>query len=184
MFRFFVQFLKNPRSIGAIAPSSKYLARKMMKPIHFSTAKCIVEYGPGSGAFTKELVKRKNADTVLILIEQNVQFYKQLQRKYGEQENVHVIFGSAERVGSYLAEYGFFHTDYIVSGLPFTSLPENISDKIFVNTQTVLGRKGVFITFQYSMVKQKLFERYFKLVGGLLEFWNIPPAYVLVMKAG
>ncbi len=59
MFDFLKQFLLNPRKIGAIAPSGKALAKKMIQPIHFEKAKCIVEYGPGTGSFTDGLVTNK-----------------------------------------------------------------------------------------------------------------------------
>jgi len=183
MFHFLIQFLKNPRSIGAVAPSSRLLAEKMMEPIDFSAAKYIVEYGPGTGSFTKELIRRKKEETVLILIEQNRYFCGKLQSEYKHKKNVYIIQGSAEHVKKYLAMYKCPDVDYIISGLPFTSLPKELTKKIFINTQKVLGKKGIFITFQYSLVKRKLFERYFKLVEYKREFRNFPPAYVLVLKA-
>ena len=59
MFDFLKQFLLNPRKIGAIAPSGKALAKRMIQPINFKKAKCIVEYGPGTGSFTDGLVVNK-----------------------------------------------------------------------------------------------------------------------------
>lgn len=183
MFHFLVQFLKNPRGIGAVAPSSRVLAEKMMEPIDFRTAECIVEYGPGTGSFTEELIRRKREETILVLIEQNASFCRELKSKYGKRKNVYIIEGSAENIRKCLAAYKCSAVDYIVSGLPFTSLKKKLSRKIFVNTQRVLGETGIFITFQYSMVKRKMFEQYFKIVGCRKEVRNFPPAYVLVMKA-
>ena len=60
MLNFFWQYLRHPRSIGAIAPSSKKLARKMVQPIDFSRASCIMEFGPGTGVFTDELAESKH----------------------------------------------------------------------------------------------------------------------------
>lgn len=182
MVSFIMQFLKNPRTIGAVAPSSSCLARKMMEPIDFSRASCIVEYGPGLGAFTRELVKRKKKDTALILIEQNPQFCRRLEEIYGGDKNVSIIQGGAEHGRTYLTKLGYSQADYIVSGLPFTSLPGEITAEIFANTQKILGKGGTFITFQYSLLKKGLFQKYFRLIGCGLAFWNLPPAYVLVMK--
>lgn len=184
MLKFLIQFLKNPKRIGAIAPSGKFLAKKMMLPLNFQNADCIVEYGPGTGVFTKELVKRKNKKTKLIVIEQNHLFYKMLKGKFENQPGVYIIEGSAENVNKYIKKLGFKHADYIISGLPFASLPSALSESILKETQKAIGRKGRFITFQYSMVKRKFFEQYFRLSGCLLEMRNIPPAYVLVMKFG
>ncbi len=182
MLRFLVQFLKYPKSIGAVAPSGKFLAKKMMQPVNFQNAACIVEYGPGTGVFTKELVKRKNKKTKLILIEQNQLFCKILKRKFKNQPGVYIIEGSAENVNKYIDKFGFKTVDYIISGLPFASLPPELSKNILKETKKAIGKRGRFITFQYSMVKRKFFEQYFKICGCLLEMCNIPPAYVLVMK--
>lgn len=96
MLQFFLQFLKNPRSIGAVAPSGKFLARKMMEPIDFERTKCIVEFGPGTGAFTREIMKRKGKDTKLILIEQNQIFCNRLKERYKNQRGVYAVCDSAE----------------------------------------------------------------------------------------
>ena len=179
---FILEYIKHPRRIGAVAPSSRCLSRKMMKPIDFSSAKVIVEYGPGTGSFTSELIAGRKPDTALILIEQNEHFCRQLEVKYGNMKNVHIIHGNAENVCNYLKQYGFDHADYIVSGLPFTTLPKGVSDSILTATNKALGKSGRFITFQYSLVKQRFFQRYFSITDYLREVRNLPPAYVLVMK--
>ena len=182
MFQFFMQFIRHPRTIGAIAPSGKALAAKMMEPVCFSRAKCIVEYGPGTGSFTKELVRRKRSHTKLLVIEQNPVFYEKLKKEFASEPNVHLIQGDAADVNHYLSQFGFQTADYIISGLPFTSLPKTVSEEILLATQKAIGAKGRFLTFQYSLAKQNFFMEYFHITGRLLEFKNLPPAYVLVMK--
>lgn len=178
----FAEFLKHPRRIGAIAPSGKHLSAKMMMPIEFSSANVIVEYGPGTGSFTKELVTRRRPDTVLILIEQNKAFCEQLRASFGNLPNLFIIHGSAGNTTQYLEDCGVPSADYIVSGLPFTSLPADISDHILNATKPALGKEGKFITFQYSLVKKKFLEQYFQMTDCLKVIKNLPPAYVLVMK--
>ena len=178
----FTEFLKHPRKIGAVAPSGKHLSAKMMTPIDFASAKVIVEYGPGTGSFTRELIARRKPDTVLILIEQNKAFYEQLRASFDSLPNLFIMHGSAENVGQYLEACGAHSADYFVSGLPFTSLPAAVSDSILNATKPALGQEGKFITFQYSLVKKKFFEQYFQLTDCLREIRNLPPAYVLVMK--
>lgn len=179
---FLIEYIKHPRRIGAIAPSGKCLSRKMMKPIDFSSSDVIVEYDPGTGSFTEELVNHRRAGTTLILIEQNEYFYKKLEDKFGGQPDLHIIYGNAENVNEYLKEYGFQSADYIVSGLPFTSLPKDVSGSILTATNQALGKNGKFITFQYSLIKCRFFEQYFRITRYLHEMKNLPPAYVLVMK--
>ena len=178
----FAEFLKHPRKIGAIAPSGRHLAAKMMTPIDFASAEVIVEYGPGTGSFTKELIARKRTDTVLILIEQNKTFCEQLWASYGGLPNFFIAHSSAGNVGRCLEACGVRSADYIVSGLPFTSLPAAVSDRILNATKPVLGQEGKFITFQYSLVKKKYFEQYFQITDCRKVIKNLPPAYVLVMK--
>ena len=81
---FLKQYLRTPRSIGAIAPSSKYLAEKMVSDIDFEAAGCIVEYGPGTGVFTDELLKKLRPETKLLLLEANKDFCTRLRKKYTE----------------------------------------------------------------------------------------------------
>ena len=77
---FIKEYIKHPRKVGAIAPSSKYLAYKMIKEINFELAKCIVEYGPGTGAFTEKILARAKDDTKIILLEVNEEFYCKLKQ--------------------------------------------------------------------------------------------------------
>ncbi|MCR4892668.1 MAG: SAM-dependent methyltransferase [Lachnospiraceae bacterium] len=182
MLAFLKQYLKNPRTVGAIAPSGRGLALKMMEPIDFDHARCIVEYGPGTGAFTRELVKRKRRGTRLILIEQNEEFYRMMRDKYDGKRNISVIYGSAEDACSYIQRAGVQYVDYVVSGLPFTSLPKDVSIRIFKATRKLIGKKGRFVTFQYTLIKKKFFESYFRFENRLFELKNLPPAYVFVLR--
>ena len=179
---FIIEYIKNPRTIGAVAPSGRSLSKKMMQPINFDTANVIVEYGPGTGSFTKELVENRKAGTVLLLIEQNEHFCAQLEEKYRNLKDIFIIHGNAEDVNAYLNQFGCGKADYIVSGLPFTSLPKEVSDSILTATKEALNENGMFITFQYSLVKRRFFEQYFSITNRLKEMRNLPPAYVLVMK--
>ncbi|BBF43082.1 ribosomal RNA adenine dimethylase domain protein [Lachnospiraceae bacterium KM106-2] len=182
MLQFIKQYIKHPSKVGAVAPSSRYLAEQMMETINFNRCQCIVEYGAGTGVFTKEIIKRKKEDTLFLVIEENEVFYRELLQQFGEYENVRIIHGKAEQVDQYLKQYDQSKADYIVSGIPFASLPKVVSNQILRKTETVLGGKGVFITFQYTMFKKKLFERYFTVRRYKKVYRNVPPANVLVMK--
>lgn len=182
MLNFLIQYIKNPRTIGAIAPSSKYLSSEMIKNIDFRNINLIVEYGAGTGSFSEKIIERKKSETVLILIEQNIEFCKILNQKFQNSPNVKIIHSSAENVVSIIRKSGFEKADYIISGLPFTSLPEKISQNIFTATKNIIGKEGKFITFQYSMIKCNFFNRYFKIASIEYVKKNIPPAYVLTFQ--
>ncbi|GIM28335.1 SAM-dependent methyltransferase [Clostridium polyendosporum] len=179
LMKFLIEYFKSPRTVGAIAPSSERLAEKMVDNIDFNNAKCIVEYGPGTGVFTDKLIKRKKQDTLLILLEYNKEFCKQLEDRYDGYDNVVIINDSAENVDKYLEQYDIKKIDYVVSGLPFASLPKGISNKILKKTRTILKRDGLFITFQYTLIKKEFISSYFNEIKLERVVHNMPPAYVL-----
>lgn len=181
MLEFLKEYVQHPFTIGAVAPSSRFLANRMVQPINFNECNCIVEYGPGTGIFTKEIIKRKQKHTIFLIIEQNEEFYHQLVSAYGKEPGVTVIHGKAEEVETYLKEMGIASVDYVVSGLPFASLPKEVSSTILEKTKQIVGPEGRMITFQYTMFKRHMFERFFRVEEVRREYRNFPPAYVLVM---
>lgn len=181
-FSFILQYITKPRTTGAILPSSRFLARKMMANIDFAGADCIVEYGPGTGVFTREILRRRKKSTKIILIERNENFFEVLQKEFSGEENVFIYCDSAENVGALLAERGYTCADYIVSGLPFASLPHEISQRILARTREFLKPDGRFITFQYTLLKKKIFAEHLELVDKKHEMRNVPPAYALTFK--
>ena len=179
---FIIQYLLHPRSVGAVKPSSRHLAIKMVEDVDFHTAECIVEIGAGTGIFTEEVVKAKRKGTKFLIFEINDSFYKMLKKKYGRLPNVRVIHDTAGNMGEYMKKYGIHKADYIISGLPFASLPKESSDKILKTCRKCLAREGAFITFQYTKCKIPLFCRFFPAISIKKENRNIPPAYILNCK--
>ena len=175
---FLYQFLINPKSVGSILPSSSFLGDRMIETINFKKAKYIVEYGPGTGVFTEKLINKRDPKTAILLIENNKEFYIMLKEKYKEQNNVFIVNGSAEHIEQYLREFGIPYVDYVVSGLPFSSLPTNISNEILLNTTKVLKEDGQFITFQYTKFKKEFIKHFFSKIDIKKEYRNFPPAYI------
>ncbi|MET4558895.1 phosphatidylethanolamine/phosphatidyl-N-methylethanolamine N-methyltransferase [Lysinibacillus parviboronicapiens] len=181
---FFTEFIKHPKNTGAISPSSKLLAKKMVESISCHEAQCIVELGPGTGSFTKEIVKRKGQQTKLVLIENNEVFSTALKKKYQDDSSVIVIHGSAENLRTYLTSLHIKKIDYILSGLPFTSLEPAVSSRILNSVHDTLEENGEFITFQYSLIRKSFIQKFFDDIS-LKKVWvNLPPAYVLSCKKG
>ncbi|MDB5176425.1 MAG: ribosomal adenine dimethylase [Candidatus Saccharibacteria bacterium] len=176
---FFTEYIKNFRIVGAVAPSSRHLAARMVASIDFARVKIIVEYGPGTGIFTDQIVERMKPGTKLIAIETNSAFYKILSDKYASIDTVEIIHDSAENINSILKQRGVSSLDCVISGLPFAALPSSVSHTILESTAKLLGNSGVFITFQYTLFKKELFKSYFADIKVTREFRNIPPAYIL-----
>ncbi len=182
MWQFLREYLSAPDTIGAIAPSSRHLAASMTDFIDFDKARCIVEYGAGTGVFTREVAAGKRRDTTYIVIEQNEHLYEILRKQFHGMPGMVLIHGDAGNVCSFLREQGFEHADYIISGLPFTSLPRQVSHRILSQTQKAIGIEGIFTTFQYTLLRKAFLEQYFH-IQEIVRVWrNLPPAYVLHMK--
>jgi phospholipid N-methyltransferase len=179
---FVEEFFRNPATVGSLIPSSRELTNKVVEPIDFARASCIVEYGPGTGVFTDVLMQRRRPETVLVVVEANRRFARLLQERYAGHPNVHIIHGSADRIGEYLREWGLAEADYVVCGLPFSSLPRRLGWRVLEHTRQVLAPAGRLILFQYSLRNRRLFERFFRLCGHTHMLLNLPPAYVLVYE--
>ena len=179
---FIKQYITKPRTVGAVLPSSKYLAAKMTQGIDFDNAKCIVEYGAGTGVFTDKILKQRRPQTTVLLFENNTEFYNQLCKKYTSEANLQIINDSAEHIGKYLHKHNFSFADYIISGLPFASLPQGVSVRIMEQTKKYLKQDGSFITFQYTLLKKEFIGQFFPNISIKRELRNVPPAYVLCCK--
>lgn len=179
---FIKQYIIKPRSVGAILPSSKYLANRMIEEIDFKCTRYIVEYGSGTGVFTEKIVERRKKDTKVLLFESNKEFYDLLKEKYKDEPNIYIINDSAEYIGEYMGKYDIPWIDYIISGLPFASLPKVVSSNILKETQKYLSEDGKFITFQYTLLKKDFIRKYFNEISIKMEVRNVPPAYVLYCR--
>lgn len=176
------EFFRNPATVGSLIPSSRELTNKVVEPIDFANAGCIVEYGPGTGVFTDILMQRRKAETVLVLVEVNRRFAQLLRERYAGQPNLHVVHGSAHQTGQYLQKIGVGQVDYVLCGLPFSSLPRRLGWRILEHTRQILLPAGKLILFQYSLQNKRLFGKFFHQLDEAHVLLNLPPAYVLVYE--
>ena len=174
--KFLSQVFKSGGTIGALSPSSSFLAEKMLKPIHFKTANCIVEFGPGTGIFTHKLLEKMNVDAKLLVFEINPAFYEELQKI--NDPRLIIINDSAEKIEHYLDVNRFKKADYIISSLPFAMIPDEVVDIILKKSYEALPEKGKFIQFQYSLNALSKLKSIYKKVKIDFTFLNLPPAFV------
>jgi phospholipid N-methyltransferase len=176
--KFLSEVFKSGGTIGALSPSSSFLAEKMLKPIHFNTAKCIVEFGPGTGVFTHKLLEKMSLDSKLLTFEINPAFYEELMTI--QDNRLVVINDSAEKIDHYLTLHHQEKADYIVSSLPFAMIPDTVVDNILANSFEVLSPKGKFIQFQYSLNALSKLKSIYAKVKINFTFLNLPPAFVFI----
>ena len=176
--KFLSEVLKTGGTIGALSPSSSFLAEKMLKPIHFNEAKCIVEFGPGTGVFTHKLLEKMSPDSQLLVFEINPAFHEELMTI--NDKRLVVINDSAEKIDHYLTLHRQEKADYIVSSLPFTMIPNETVDAILKNSFEALAAKGKFIQFQYSLNALSKLKAFYSKVKINFTFLNLPPAFIFI----
>ncbi|HEX6289229.1 MAG TPA: methyltransferase domain-containing protein [Herpetosiphonaceae bacterium] len=175
-------FLREPRTVGSIAPSSRWLVGAMLDEAGVDTAQVIAEFGPGTGVFTDEIIRRMQPDARLLVFEVHRPFFASLRERIRD-PRVELIAESAAEVGQHLQRLGLQQIDCIVSGLPFTSLPRPVTHAILQATAAALRPGGVFVTYQYTPVLRGLLRSYFptaRITRYVLR--NIPPALVFVCR--
>ncbi len=170
-------FFRHPRMLGSIIPSSRFLVNDVLRPIDWAQARLIVEYGPGVGTITVEVLRRMRADATLIVFETNSEFVRFL-RSSVEDGRLHVVEKSAESVADVIREYGHTHADYVISGIPFSTIPGPQRERILRATRGVLEPRGSFLVYQFSTRVLRDLKRVFCTVRRHFEPLNILPAHL------
>src|SRR5438105_1080998 len=149
LFLFARNWVKHPNMVGWMLPSSPFVVDEVLKKVDWANARVIVEYGPGVGTFTTEVLKRMRPDATLIALEINRDFVKFLKRRLHD-PRLRLVQESATEIDSVLARLGFLHADYVISGIPFKTLPHGLRDTIVRKTHSVLRPQGSFLVYQLS----------------------------------
>lgn len=171
---FFQGFLEHPRMVGSIIASSRSTIDKMLGPVNWDECKLFVEYGPGVGTFCRPVLERLRRDGELIVIDTNPLFIDYLNRTIRD-SRFHAVLGSAEDVEAIVRSLGHEQADYVLSGLPFSTLPEGVGPAIAAATHRVIRQGGAFLTYQFSTTARDLTARHFARVDTGFTWLNIPP---------
>jgi phospholipid N-methyltransferase len=163
--------------LGSIIPSSRFLIRQLLKPVDWSQARVIVEYGPGVGVITAEVLRRMRPDAMLIAIETNPEFVRFLRSAITD-ERLNVVEASAEAVDEILRRYGQTNASYVISGIPFSTIPAAVRESILLKTCEVLKPGGSFLVYQFSTVVLQDLQRIFRYVRRQFEPLNVLPAHL------
>ena len=175
LWLFLKGFIKHPVMVGSVIPSSKMLIDKMLAPVDWTNCKLFVEYGPGVGTFTQHILDRLAPDATLLTIDTNPDFTEFLSRKFTDSRLI-AVTGSAAEVREIMADAGFEHADYVLSGLPFSTLPPGVGPKIAEATADALRPGGQFLVYQFSPKVREFIAPHFSRIERGFEWRNIPPA--------
>jgi phosphatidylethanolamine/phosphatidyl-N-methylethanolamine N-methyltransferase len=176
---FLKQYFRNPFGVGAVAPSSQKLAQFIVNLLAPQTSDVVIELGPGTGVFTRELLSRGIAPANLILVEFNGEFVKFLRHEFPQ---IRVVEGAGQDLPQLMKALGQGPVKKIISGIPLRSLKPADRKKIAKAVAAMLEPGGVFVQFSYFKVPP--FSESVATEVGLVgkcagaAMSNVPPAYV------
>lgn len=170
-------FLRHPVMVGSIIPSSRFTINRMLSRVKWDECKLFVEYGPGVGTFCRPILERLPRDGQLIVIDTNPDFIEYLRHTITDSRFI-AVNGSAADVEDIVLGHGHDHADYVLSGLPFSTLPDGIGPAIAAATHRVLRQGGAFLVYQFTPRARDFMARHFRRIDSGLEWLNVPPCFL------
>lgn len=168
-------FLQHPGLLGSLIPSSRFLVDRLLSKIDWELGRTIVEYGPGVGTITGSILARMQPQARLVVFEMNDEFVRFLTRNYPD-PRLHVVHGSADRVYRELERLKFRGADYIISGIPFTTMPQELRESIMRESRAALNPGGAVLVYQFTRAVLPCLREHFSQIDQDFELRNILPA--------
>ncbi|MDR3353266.1 MAG: hypothetical protein LBO00_09770 [Zoogloeaceae bacterium] len=166
------EFVRTPREIGSVLPSSRYLCREMLAAVDWESATSLVELGAAEGVLTTWILKRMRPDATLTVYEIRPEFVRVLR----EIQDPRLI------ICDHSAEFLSGSHDAILSSLPLVTLPRRVSLRVLGASRKALQEKhGLFVQYQYSRLAERLLSRFFTWRKTIV-LRNIPPARVYTCR--
>ena len=184
---FLGEFLRDPRSVGAVAPSGRQLAQQMVAAAEVSADHVVVELGAGTGSFTAELLRVVSADR-FVALEPNLAFAERLAERF---PGIRFEPAMAQGLRAVLERHSLARVDRVVSGLPFALWSDEVQQDVLTAVIEVLNPGGRLVTFGYLQsqilpaarrFRRRLQEQFVEVEVASVAWWNLPPAMVWVCK--
>jgi phospholipid N-methyltransferase len=181
---FLREFARAHNAIGAVAPSSRLLAKEMLEGMQIASSSVVVEYGPGTGSFTGAIVTQLGSHTKFVAIERNATMAELFRSRFPE---VRLVEDSVETLPAVLSELGESQVDSVISGLPWAAFSSDLQDRLLTVTHNCLREGGRFATFAYvhglllpqgQRFRRLLMERFRSVSRSRVVVRNLPPAFV------
>lgn len=170
-------FFRFPAMLGSVIPSSRFLVNDVLSQVEWEAARVIVEFGPGVGTMTREILKRMRPDATLVAIELNLDFVAFLQEQI-QDPRLRVVHNSAGKVRAVLDDMYLQQADYIISGIPYTNMPEAVRCEILAQSRQVLNPKGALLIYQFTRTVLPYLQSSFGSVRQGFQLLNIFPARI------
>ncbi len=166
------------KNIGAIAPSSKYLANNILRHIDFEENQVVLEFGPGNGVITKQILQQLPSSSRLISLEINAPFLSHCEDKFDHYNNFEIYNHCAIDFDSLLKSLSINKIDHLISSLPLSILSKKDLDVLFEKIPNYLVANGSFVQYQYSLNKYRFLKNIFDNVKLDFTLGNLPPAFI------
>lgn len=145
---FFQAFLRSPRVVAAVMPSSPFVEQRVVRSADPPAASIVVELGGDTGGLTRSLLQAMGPQAHLLVIERTKEFIAKLE--WIGDPRLEVVHGCASSIGVELQRRGFKAADAVVSGIPFSTLPQALAAEIITAVHAALVPGGRFVAYQYS----------------------------------
>lgn len=155
-------------------PTSQRAVSDMLDLARVSEAQLVVEFGAGSGVYTRELLARMGPESRLLAFEVDPGLAARVRAELDD-PRLELVGASAEEVESHLDGA---QVDILVSALPFTSLPGEVRGSVLDLSPKILKPGGVMLVLQYSPFIQRELQRRFASVERRVSPLNVPPAFL------
>jgi phosphatidylethanolamine/phosphatidyl-N-methylethanolamine N-methyltransferase len=172
----FQEFLKHPSQIGSVISSSRFLECRVVETAGISSAKTIVELGPGTGGTTRAILKSMPQRSKLLSIEKNSHLHTLVSRIEDHRLIAHL--GNANGLKKILSMYGLDAPEVLISGIPFSTMSHGLGSQILETISSVLAPGGRFVAYQVSNRVACLCRPILGPGQMEVELLNIPPVRV------
>lgn len=175
-------FFEHPTMVGSAFPASRWLVRRMLEPIDWTEIKLFVEFGPGTGAFTRAALSHLPDDAALLALDTSPEFVDHLRASIND-PRLHAVCAPASNFGAILRKRGLPHADCILSGLPFSTLGPAEADRTMRAGRAILAPDGMFCAYQMRRAIEPLLKTHIGTIHSAYEWRNIPPCHLYWTKA-
>ncbi|WP_339167208.1 methyltransferase domain-containing protein [Paenibacillus sp. FSL R5-0341] len=171
-------FLKNPKRVGSVLPSSKSLAKKIVQSVRWDEIRTIAELGPGTGAITRLIRAQLPKSATVFLFERDPKMRSNLKKTYPE----FMFHSNASYLLKRINQEHVHQLDNIICGLPFFNFSREMRHNILSQIHTALRPGGTLVLYQYSLHMKKRLAELFEIEKIQFEPFSFPPVFVYICR--
>lgn len=171
-------FLRNPKRVGSLLPSSKSLAKKIVQSVRWDEVRTIAELGPGTGAITRLIRSQLPKSATVFLFERDPKMRSNLKKTYPE----FMFHSNASYLLKRINQENVHQLDSIICGLPFFNFSREMRQNILSQIHTALRPGGTLVLYQYSLHMSKHLAELFEMEKTQFVPFSFPPVFVYVCR--